>query len=363
MRLSARGAKRCPTARPTTARRSGIHDARDAGGHPRSAGGGRSLHGEMVAAMRQTGFKRRFPAFLHFLRTDPQFHAKTPQDLLMRAAWIAKEFDGKATQYFGFLPRARSPSSRFPPTSRPSTPLAAAAPGFYLEYLRPADRPLYNLTALTLHESAPGHAFQIPIATRHKHASPPSARSSISRLTAKAGRSPREGSGTEMGMYDTPYDRFGMLSYQIWRAARLVVDTGIHAQGWIAQQAHRLSCATTPRCRTTRSKPSRPLHPWPGQALLLPRRTRHPRGPRQGRERWARSSTSRLPRHGAAARLGAPAGTDRRNRPLHRLRRPTRPLPQSRTIHPVVAHNSQKYAYTAHMRMKMNSTTKSLISY
>jgi uncharacterized protein (DUF885 family) len=195
------------------------------------------LHAAMVEQMRATGFKGDFPAFLHFLRTDPQFYAKTPQELLNRAAWIAKVFDGKAAQYFGYLPRARFTIKPVPADLAPFYTSGRGGPGVYLlnTYDLPS-RPLYNLTALTLHESAPGHAFQIPIAMEHKE-QPDFRRLSYLSAYGEGWALYCERLGDEMGMYQTPYDRFGMLGYQIWRAARLVVDTGIHSQGWTRDQA------------------------------------------------------------------------------------------------------------------------------
>jgi uncharacterized protein (DUF885 family) len=195
------------------------------------------LHGEMVKVMHDTGFSGDFPAFLRFLRSDPRFYARTPDDLLMRAAWIAKRFDGKAAQFFGYLPRARFTIKPVPDDLAPFYTAGRGGPGVYLlnTYDLPS-RPLYNLTALTLHESAPGHAFQMPIAMEHKD------QPSFRQLTYISAYGEGwalycEQLGVEMGMYDTAYDRFGMLGYQIWRAARLVVDTGVHAQGWTREQA------------------------------------------------------------------------------------------------------------------------------
>jgi uncharacterized protein (DUF885 family) len=127
------------------------------------------LHQEMVAAMHDTGFSGEFPAFLKFLRGDARFYAKTPDELLMRAAWIAKRFDGKAAQFFGYLPRARFTIRPVPDDLAPFYTAGRGGLGVYLvnTYDLPS-RPLYSLTALTLHESAPGHAFQIPIAMEHK---------------------------------------------------------------------------------------------------------------------------------------------------------------------------------------------------
>ena len=90
------------------------------------------LHAEMVSAMKETGFQGDFPAFLHFLRTDPQFYAKTPDELLMRAAWIAKNFDGKSSQYFGYLPRMRFAIRPVPDDLAPFYTAGRGGPGLYL---------------------------------------------------------------------------------------------------------------------------------------------------------------------------------------------------------------------------------------
>jgi uncharacterized protein (DUF885 family) len=195
------------------------------------------LHGEMVDTMKQTGFKGGFAAFLVFLRVDAQFQAYTAQDLLMRAAWIAKKFDGKASQYFGLLPRARFAIEPVPDDIAPFYTAGRGGPGLFLlnTYDLPS-RPLYNLTALTLHESAPGHAFQIPLALEHTQ-QPEFRRHTYLSAYGEGWALYCEWLGQEMGMYETPYDRFGMLNYQIWRAARLVIDTGIHAQGWSRDRA------------------------------------------------------------------------------------------------------------------------------
>ncbi len=197
----------------------------------------RRLHGEMLEVMQETGFSGDFPAFLKFLRSDPQFQAKTPEELLMRAAWIAKRFDGKAAQYFGMLPRARFAIKPVPPDLAPFYTAGRGGPGLYLvnTYDLPS-RPLYNLTALTLHESAPGHAFQMPLSLEHTE-QPEFRRHTYLSAYGEGWALYCERLGLEMGMYETPYDRFGMLNYQIWRAARLVVDTGIHAQGWSRDRA------------------------------------------------------------------------------------------------------------------------------
>jgi uncharacterized protein (DUF885 family) len=195
------------------------------------------LHGEMLAAMQEAGFTGSFPEFLAFLRRDPQFAAKTPEELLMRAAWIAKQFDAKASTYFGHLPRARFAIRPVPDELAPFYTAGRGGPGVYL--LNTYDLPsrlLYNLPALTLHESAPGHAFQIPMALEHIDQPAFRQRTYISAY-GEGWALYCETLGVEMGLYRTPYERFGMLGYQVWRAARLVVDTGVHAEGWSRDRA------------------------------------------------------------------------------------------------------------------------------
>jgi uncharacterized protein (DUF885 family) len=225
------------------------------------------LHEAMVAEMRETGFNGDFPAFLSFLRSDPRFYARTPQELLMHAAWIAKRLDGKVGQFFGYLPRARFTIKPVPDDLAPFYTAGRGGAGVYLvnTYDLPS-RPLYNLTALTLHESAPGHAFQIPIAMEHKD-QPAFRQLSYISAYGEGWALYCERLGEEMGMYDTAYDRFGMLGYQIWRAARLVVDTGIHAQGWTREQAiDYLKRYTALPEREIGTEVDRYIA-WPGQAL------------------------------------------------------------------------------------------------
>jgi uncharacterized protein (DUF885 family) len=195
------------------------------------------LHAQMLLIMKETGFAGDFPAFLQYLRSDPQFYAKSPEELLMRAAWIAKKFDGKVALFFGYLPRARFAIQPVSEDLAPFYPGAMGGPGLYLlnTYNLP-NRPLYDLTVITLHESAPGHAFQIPIAAEHLDQPGFRQRTWIDAY-GEGWALYCEWLGLEMGMYETPYDRFGMLGAQVWRAARLVVDTGLHSQGWSREKA------------------------------------------------------------------------------------------------------------------------------
>ena len=195
------------------------------------------LDGKMLEVAGQTGFDGDLPSFLQHLRTDPQFYARTPEQLLHRAAWIAKVFDGKAAQFFGHLPRARFAIRPVPDDLAPFYTSGRGGADVYLlnTYDLP-HRPLYNLTALTLHEAAPGHAFQMGLALEEESL-PDFRRHTYISAFGEGWALYCEWLGQEMGMYETPYDQFGMLGYQSWRAARLVVDTGIHAMGWSREQA------------------------------------------------------------------------------------------------------------------------------
>lgn len=196
-----------------------------------------SIHQQMLDTIKETGFKGSFADFLHFLRTDPQFYAKTPDELLKDAAWIAKQVDGKVGDYIGRLPRRRFAIEPVPADLAPIYTGGRGGPGIYLvnTYDLPS-RPLYSLPALTLHESSPGHALQMPLAAEMEGL-PDFRRFSYISAYGEGWALYCEYLGQEMGIYTTPYERFGYLSYQAWRAARLVVDTGIHHLHWTRQQA------------------------------------------------------------------------------------------------------------------------------
>ena len=226
-----------------------------------------AIRAQMQAIMTELGFKGDLPAFLAFLRTDKSFYATTPEQLLKEAAWIAKRFDGKAGRWFGRLPRQRFAIEPVPADIAPYYTYGRGGPGLYLlnTYDLPS-RPLYSLTALTLHESAPGHAFQIPLALENGE-QPEFRRKTYISAYGEGWALYCEKLGVEMGMYETPYDRFGMLNYQMWRAARLVVDTGIHAKGWSREQAiayfHANSALAPHEIETEVDR----YISWPGQAL------------------------------------------------------------------------------------------------
>ncbi|WP_201313304.1 DUF885 family protein [Dyella sp. EPa41] len=225
------------------------------------------IHAEMVKTMQETGFKGSFPEFLHFLRTDPQFYAKTPDELLMRTAWVAKQVDAQLGKQFGRLPRQRFAIVPVPADIAPYYTSGRGGAGSYLvnTYDLPS-RPLYNMPALTLHESAPGHSLQLALAAEQK-GQPAFRREGYISAFGEGWGLYSEYLGNEMGIYKTPYDRFGYLTYQMWRACRLVVDTGIHHLGWTRQQAIDFMTQNTALSdREIANEVDRYIS-WPGQAL------------------------------------------------------------------------------------------------
>jgi uncharacterized protein (DUF885 family) len=225
------------------------------------------IRAQMMDIKQEVKFDGDLPAFLHFLRTDKQFYAATPAQLMKEATWIAKQFDGKAAVWFGRLPRQRFAVVPVPDDIAPFYTGGRGGPGIYLvnTYNLPS-RPLYSLRALTLHESAPGHAFQMPLAAEN-HSLPDFRRKTYLSVYGEGWALYCEKLGVEMGMYETPYDRFGMLSYQMWRAARLVVDTGIHAQGWTRGQAQKFLHDNTALADHEIETEVDRYIAWPGQAL------------------------------------------------------------------------------------------------
>ncbi|HLZ84167.1 MAG TPA: DUF885 family protein [Caulobacteraceae bacterium] len=225
------------------------------------------IRGRMAAVMAEVKFTGDLAAFFAHLRADPRFYVTTPQALLDRAAWTAKTFDGKAGDWFGRLPRRRFAIVPVPDDIAPFYTAGRGGPGVYLvNTFDLRSRPLYALTALTLHESAPGHAFQMPLAAENT-ALPPFRRETFISAFGEGWALYCERLGEEMGMYETPYDRFGMLSYQAWRAARLVVDTGLHTQGWSRERALAYLADNTALSEHEIGTEVDRYIAWPGQAL------------------------------------------------------------------------------------------------
>jgi uncharacterized protein (DUF885 family) len=225
------------------------------------------IRARMQAVKASVQWQGDLASFLDHLRSDPRFYAKTPQALLDRAAWIAKTFDGKASTYFGRLPRMRFAIKPVAPDIAPFYTSGRGGPGVYLvnTYDLPS-RALYSLPALTLHESAPGHAFQMPFAMELTDL-PEYRRNSYISAYGEGWALYCEALGEDMGMYETPYDLFGMLSYQMWRAARLVVDTGLHAKGWTREQAQAFLRDNTALSNHEITTEVDRYIAWPGQAL------------------------------------------------------------------------------------------------
>lgn len=225
------------------------------------------IHQQMLATMAESGFKGSFPEFLAFLRSDPQFYAKTPDELLMRTAWVAKQVDGKLGQFFGLLPRQRFAIAPVPADIAPYYTSGRGGADTYLvnTYDLPS-RPLFAMPALTLHESMPGHALQLALAAEQK-GQPAFRRDSYISAYGEGWALYAEYLGQEMGIYHSPYEKFGYLSYQMWRAARLVVDTGIHHEGWTRQQAIDYMTQNTALSQREIVNEVDRYISWPGQAL------------------------------------------------------------------------------------------------
>ena len=233
------------------------------------------ISAEMNAVMKQVGFQGDFAAFLKFLRTDPRFYAKTPEELLMRASRIAKRMDGKLPSLFKTLPRLpyavdpvpadiapKYTTGRYVPAAQGST-----QPGIYwVNTYKLESRPIYNLEALTLHEAVPGHHLQIAL-SRELEGLPNFRRFSYISAFGEGWGLYSEWLGLEAGFYTDPYDNFGRLSYEMWRACRLVVDTGIHAFGWTREQAiDYMATRTALPLHEVETEVDRYIS-WPAQAL------------------------------------------------------------------------------------------------
>jgi uncharacterized protein (DUF885 family) len=233
------------------------------------------IRAEMEAVIAKTGFHGDLAAFQKFLRSDPRFYAKTPEELLKEASYIAKRMDAKLPSLFGRLPRQPYGVQAVPAALAPKytsgryagSPKDSTEPGwFWVNTFALETRPLYNLEALTLHEAVPGHHLQGALAKENDDLRPFRRYSYISAYGEGWGLY-SEWLGLEAGFYTDPYSDFGRLGYEAWRASRLVVDTGIHTFGWTRQKAIDYLVANT----------SLPVHEattetdryisWPGQAL------------------------------------------------------------------------------------------------
>jgi len=232
------------------------------------------IRSEMQEIIKGLHFDGSFSDFLQFLRTDPQFYAKTPQQLLEKAAWLSKKADAMLPKLFKNLPATPYGVEAVPQqiapkytTGRYKPSASDDEPGYYWVNTYALDkRPLYVLPALTLHEAVPGHHLQISL-NQELTSLPEFRRKSYISAFGEGWGLYAEYLGVEAGYYATEYEQFGRLTYEMWRACRLVVDTGIHAKGWTRQQViDYMSENTALSLHNIKTETDRYIS-WPGQAL------------------------------------------------------------------------------------------------
>ena len=233
------------------------------------------IHKEMEARVQQVGFKGSFQDFLTFLRTDSRFYYSRADELVAGYSYIAKQADGKLPDLFAELPRTPYGVKVIPDYEAPAQTTAYYQPGaadgsragFYMINTYKLDtRPKYEMEALTLHESVPGHHLQIARSQELKGL-PDFRRNAGYTAYIEGWGLYAESLGTEMGFYTDPYSKFGQLTYEMWRACRLVVDTGMHAFGWSRQQAIDFMKENTAKTENDIIVEVDRYIVWPGQAL------------------------------------------------------------------------------------------------
>ena len=233
------------------------------------------IKAEMEKIIEELGFKGSFAEFLQFLRTDEQFYAKTPKELLMFARDIAKRIDAELPKFFKTLPRKPYGVVPVPAAIAPkytggrySGSRSETTAGFYWvnTYNLPS-RTLYTIPALTAHEAVPGHHLQISLNNELPETIPAFRRSLYLSAYGEGWGLYSETLAGEMGIYITPYEKFGKLTYEMWRACRLVVDTGVHAMGWTRQQVIDYMASNTALSIHEVTTETDRYISWPGQAL------------------------------------------------------------------------------------------------
>jgi uncharacterized protein (DUF885 family) len=233
------------------------------------------IRAQMRSLIARVGFAGDFAAFVHFLRTDPQFFYANEQALLDGYLAVAKRIDPGLTRLFGKLPRMPYGVRAIPRTSAPNTTTAyyqppaldGTRPGYYYVNLyRPEVRPKWEMEVLSIHEAVPGHHLQIALA--YEQAAMPKFRRSASFTAYVEGWALyAESLGEELGLYQDPYSKFGQLTYDMWRAVRLVVDTGLHAKGWSREEAIAFFRDNAPKTEADIVNEIDRYIAWPGQAL------------------------------------------------------------------------------------------------
>jgi uncharacterized protein (DUF885 family) len=235
----------------------------------------RRIRGEMDAVISETGFKGTFPAFVAFLRSDPQFYPHSRQELLDRYRGIAKQIDPELPRLFGRLPRLTYGVRSIPEATEEGqttayyeegSPARGVAGTFAVNLSHLDQRPLYEIPTLALHEAVPGHHLQIALA--QEQTDTPAFRKHLQFTAFVEGWGLyAEHLGGEIGLYTTPYERFGQLSYEMWRACRLVADTGLHWKRWTREQARACFLENTALAEHNIDTEVDRYISWPGQAL------------------------------------------------------------------------------------------------
>lgn len=234
------------------------------------------IKAEMQKIIKELNFKGSFADFFKFLRTDKQFYAKTPREILMIARDMAKRADAQLPKFFKTLPRKPYGVAPVPDAIAPKytggryigTSKNSIEPGYYWvnTYDLPS-RTLYTLPALTVHEAVPGHHLQGSLNNELGDSIPQFRRNLYLSAYGEGWGLYSEFLADEMGMYTTPYEQFGKYTYEMWRACRLVVDTGIHAKGWTRDQVVKYMSENTALSLHEINTETDRYISWPGQAL------------------------------------------------------------------------------------------------
>ena len=231
------------------------------------------IRAEMEGIIEQVGWDGDFNSFLQYLRTDPRFYFETGEELLQAYRAMSKEIDAYMPTLFNKLPRAPYGVIPIPMESAPFTTTAyynapsEGRPGYYYANLyMPEVRPKYEIPVLSVHEAVPGHHHQISLAQEMENV--PNFRKYLSITAFVEGWGLySEQLGESMGIYDDPYDKFGQLTYDMWRAVRLVVDTGMHYKSWSRDDAVNLFLENTAKTEQDINNEVDRYIAWPGQAL------------------------------------------------------------------------------------------------